>query len=69
MLNEEDMNLLETTRVECPYCGETIYLSIDCSVRHQEYIEDCQVCCCPIDISIAIDAQGLPVIAVKRQDD
>lgn len=39
------MNALEPRDIQCPYCGETIEVLIDCSVSEQRYIEDCQVCC------------------------
>ena len=44
----------ESTTIECPYCGEAIELLIDTSVPSQEYIEDCQVCCRPITVLVAI---------------
>ncbi len=34
----------------CPYCGETISMLLDLSVNGQSYIEDCEVCCRPIEI-------------------
>jgi hypothetical protein len=42
----------------CPYCGETIELVIDDSVDQQCYIEDCFVCCRPINIEVVVDADG-----------
>src|SRR5258705_10036622 len=34
--------------VLCPYCGEINEISLDPgSGRHQEYVEDCQICCRP----------------------
>ncbi len=36
--------------IECPYCGETIEIVVDCSEDVQSYIEDCSVCCRPIQI-------------------
>jgi transcription elongation factor Elf1 len=41
--------------VTCPFCGETITLLVDASAGTQEYIEDCQVCCRPMQVSIAAD--------------
>lgn len=35
--------------VSCPYCGETISILVDTSVPEQAYVEDCSVCCRPID--------------------
>jgi transcription elongation factor Elf1 len=34
----------------CPYCGERISMVLDMSVRRQTYVEDCEVCCRPIQI-------------------
>ncbi len=36
---------------QCPYCWETISMLIDTSVSSQTYIEDCEVCCRPIEVS------------------
>lgn len=36
---------------QCPYCWETISMLIDTSVSSQTYIEDCEVCCRPIQIT------------------
>ena len=35
----------------CPHCGEEISMVLDLSVQRQSYIEDCEVCCKPIEIS------------------
>jgi transcription elongation factor Elf1 len=34
----------------CPYCNQSITMLIDLSVDSQTYIEDCEVCCRPIEI-------------------
>ena len=39
----------------CPYCGEEISMVIDLSVRRQTYVEDCEVCCKPIQISYTVE--------------
>ncbi|GAA4814086.1 CPXCG motif-containing cysteine-rich protein [Litoribaculum gwangyangense] len=36
----------------CPYCWESISMLIDNSVSNQSYIEDCEVCCNPIQVSV-----------------
>lgn len=36
---------------QCPHCWEDISMIFDSSVRHQMYIEDCEVCCNPIEVS------------------
>ncbi len=35
----------------CPHCGERISMVLDLSVGAQRYVEDCEVCCNPIEIS------------------
>ncbi len=34
----------------CPHCGQNISMLFDLSVQEQRYIEDCEVCCAPIEI-------------------
>jgi hypothetical protein len=52
------MRELQERSVHCPYCGETIGVLIDTSVAEQVYVEDCQVCCRPIDFRITVDLDG-----------
>jgi transcription elongation factor Elf1 len=42
----------------CPYCGERISMLVDTSVREQSYIEDCEVCCRPIQVSFVAEPDG-----------
>ena len=44
--------LIEAAVVDCPWCGETIDLSVDTSIREQTYYEDCQVCCRPMQVRV-----------------
>lgn len=60
---------METVDSRCPYCGEPIELLVDCSVRKQTYIEDCQVCCRPITVHIIVDNDGFPMVQVSHEDD
>jgi len=63
------MSLLEEVEIECPYCGERITLLVDSSAGPQEYIEDCQVCCKPINVYVTVNEDGLPQIEVRREDE
>ena len=36
----------------CPHCWENISMLIDNSISKQSYIEDCEVCCNPIQITV-----------------
>jgi len=44
--------------VGCPYCGESISVLIDDSVPEQHYIEDCEVCCRPIEFTVIVSVDG-----------
>ncbi|HET6546294.1 MAG TPA: CPXCG motif-containing cysteine-rich protein [Rhodanobacteraceae bacterium] len=48
----------ESVHLSCPYCGETFETSVDVSAGSQRYIEDCAVCCRPIDVAIDVGADG-----------
>ncbi|WP_370391657.1 CPXCG motif-containing cysteine-rich protein [uncultured Winogradskyella sp.] len=37
---------------QCPYCWEQISMLIDLSQSAQTYIEDCEICCNPIQVSV-----------------
>jgi transcription elongation factor Elf1 len=38
----------------CPYCGERISMVLDTSVKGQTYVEDCEVCCQPVEVRYAV---------------
>lgn len=63
------MNQLEERQIECPYCGETLDILIDGSVDQQNYIEDCQVCCRPINFDVTLNHNGEISITVSHEDD
>ncbi|MCG9709831.1 CPXCG motif-containing cysteine-rich protein, partial [Pseudoalteromonas sp. Isolate3] len=46
------MNQLTEKRITCPYCGEQIEILLDPADLDQQYIEDCQVCCKPINFLV-----------------
>jgi transcription elongation factor Elf1 len=43
----------------CPYCWQTISVVLDLSVPEQTYVEDCEVCCQPIEISYAAEDEAV----------
>jgi Cysteine-rich CPXCG len=42
----------------CPYCAETIDLRLDLSGGSQSYVEDCQVCCQPMRVTVQVGSAG-----------
>lgn len=61
--------MLEATVIHCPYCGEPIEILLDGSAGPQQYIEDCQVCCQPIVLSVSLDEDGEPSVYAAREDE
>ena len=59
--------MLPAKAIDCPYCGESIELVIDNSIDHQEYVEDCSVCCRPINVNVSVDEQ-LEIHVICRSD-
>lgn len=63
------MSLLNTIVIQCPYCGESIEVVVDASVAQQIYIEDCSVCCQPINLTIdASNPDDIGVIALSDNE-
>ena len=60
---------LHEQSVNCPYCGETIFVLIDDSLPQQNYIEDCQVCCRPIVVDVVIDAGGEILVSTRSENE
>jgi transcription elongation factor Elf1 len=44
---------------QCPYCWEEISMLLDTSVTKQTYIEDCEVCCRPIEVMAQFSGEEL----------
>ena len=45
--------MIEETIVHCPACGEPVALEIDTTAGdEQEYVEDCAVCCRPMEVFV-----------------
>jgi len=54
------------TRIGCPYCAQPMDLVLDLSAGGQSYIEDCQICCQPMQISFDVDEDQLQGLRVDR---
>lgn len=65
----EDMNLERNESVTCPYCGESVGIVVDCTISRQDFVEDCQVCCRPIQFVIAVDKAGEIVSLDAKSED
>jgi transcription elongation factor Elf1 len=43
----------------CPYCWQEISMLLDLSINEQSYVEDCEICCNPIEISYVVEDEML----------
>jgi len=55
--------------VQCPYCGEAFETSVDVSAGSATYVEDCQVCCQPIDMELRVADDGTLIELIARRGD
>jgi len=61
--------MLPAIEIQCPYCGESIEILVDDSAGDQRYVEDCQVCCRPISITVSIDEDGALRVDAASEDE
>ncbi|HTE49879.1 MAG TPA: O-acetyl-ADP-ribose deacetylase [Kofleriaceae bacterium] len=57
---------LHSLDLSCPYCGEPTEITLD--EQGGTSVEDCTVCCRPIDIAVSYDKDGSPSVRGRRQD-
>jgi len=58
--------LISEERCHCPFCAEPISIVVDFSAGPQAYIEDCQVCCQPMEVVVAVDTDDQRSVQVRR---
>ena len=67
------MYLTEEVATCCPYCGESISIVVDLSALDGQatnsFIEDCEVCCRPIDFTaVSTGVGGVELFAQDEND-
>ncbi|SKA21754.1 Cysteine-rich CPXCG [Oceanospirillum multiglobuliferum] len=61
--------MLNTVQGQCPYCGSELELAVDVTGGDQDYYEDCQTCCAPIQVFVRVDMEeNLSSVEFKRED-
>jgi transcription elongation factor Elf1 len=53
----------------CPSCGEEISMVLDLSVHRHTFIEDCEVCCNPLEISYRVQREQVVGFEVRTLDE
>ncbi len=60
---------VEFVPVRCPYCGERLESRVDLTSEEPAYVEDCEVCCRPIEFEVERAEDGaLKSLQVRRLD-
>ena len=55
--------------VHCPYCAEVYETQVDLTAGTFTYVEDCYVCCQPIELCVEVSDQGrLREVNAQRMD-
>ena len=50
---------------DCPHCWETQLKMIDPSVDEQNFVEDCEVCCNPLEFNLSVMNNNLESFSVN----
>lgn len=57
-----------TSNVQCPYCGETTEIDIEPLEEAQSLIQDCEVCCRPIQYEVTMNADDEIEVVASRSE-
>ena len=61
--------VLQEVAIQCPYCGEGITVVADGSNAGQNYIEDCEVCCRPITLTLSVSETGGLTVEARDENE
>jgi len=61
--------VIQFETITCPYCWEAIEITLDLTVESQQHVEDCSVCCRPIEVAVDESEDGELVASAARSDD
>jgi hypothetical protein len=55
--------------IQCPWCGERLDVRVDVTAGERSYIDDCEVCCRPMELGVELEENGaLRALQVRRAD-
>lgn len=64
-MREHDGYWADAVEIQCAYCGEILEISIEPDV-HGTLVQDCEVCCNPLQVKITRDRDGDVEVQVER---
>ena len=59
--------MTEIISITCPYCGAPTDVHVEAEADN--YIEDCTVCCQPIELTVRADESGNVELEAHRGDE
>lgn len=63
------MSLLEEIESRCPYCDSPVTVEAEPALAQQAFIEDCPVCCAPIEFELRAGDDGSWQLTARRDDE
>jgi len=51
---------------QCPYCFEQVSILVDPSIYDQSFIEDCEVCCNPIEFIVRSSGSSIHEFSAQK---
>ena len=65
---QEPTPLADEAAYVCDACGEEIVVPVDAAAgSHQEYVEDCPVCCRPNVVTVVIAPDGAAACSARAE--
>ena len=66
---ESGSALGEFVQLTCPWCGEAFGTAVDLTTGDRTWVEDCQVCCRPMRVTLDLDEKGAIAELTAHRDD
>lgn len=60
------MNYPVSIELQCPFCGEVSDITVDAAEGANSLIEDCTVCCHPIQLVVECEDGEVIAVAISR---
>jgi hypothetical protein len=57
--------VLVEIQIQCPHCGEVITTTADTSQGDYATIEDCEVCCAPMNVEVSCEPGRVQEVRVS----
>jgi len=54
--------------IACPHCLEQFEVCVDLTAGSQRYVEDCEVCCHPILLTVTLEDGAVVNIEAEREN-